>query len=133
MANELVGKKILLVDDDRDIVESLRAALSDSGADVDAASDGNEALEKVEAGVAANKFRPDLMVLDMMMPKRSGFLVLESLKKTQKPADSPKVIVITGNPGVRHRVYAESLGVELYMTTPFRMDRLLKAITELLS
>jgi len=127
MSNELVGKRILLVDDDRDVVESLRAALSDTGAEIDAAGDGNEALEKVEAG------KPDLMVLDMMMPKRSGFLVLESLKKIQKPADSPKVIVITGNPGVRHRVYAESLGADLYMTKPFRMDRLLKAITELLS
>lgn len=127
MSNELEGKRILLVDDDRDVVESLRAALSDTGAEIDTAGDGNEALEKVEAD------KPDLMVLDMMMPKRSGFLVLESLKKTQKPADSPKVIVITGNPGVRHRVYAESLGADLYMTKPFRMDRLLKAVTELLS
>ncbi len=127
MSNELEGKRILLVDDDRDVVESLRVALSDTGAEIDAAGDGNEALEKVVAD------KPDLMVLDLMMPKRSGFLVLESLKKMQQPAEAPKVIVITGNPGARHRVYAESLGAELYMTKPFRMDRLLKAITELLS
>lgn len=126
MADELEGKNILLVDDDPDVLDSLRAALSETGANLDTARDGNEALNK------AKQSMPDLMVLDMMMPKRSGFLVLESLKKGKAPSDPPQVIVITGNPGVRHRVYAESLGVEVYMTKPFRMDRLIEAALKLL-
>ena len=127
MADELKGKNILLVDDDPDILDALRAALSDTGANVDTARDGNEALGKASASM------PDLMVLDMMMPKRSGFLVLESLKKGKQPDDPPRVVVITGNPGVRHRIYAESLGVEVYMTKPFRMDRLIESIRKLLA
>ena len=126
MADELEGKNILVVDDDPDVLDSLRAALSETGANLDTARDGNEALDK------AKQSMPDLMVLDMMMPKRSGFLVLESLKKGKAPSDPPRVIVITGNTGVRHRVYAESLGVEAYMTKPFRMDRLIEAALELL-
>jgi DNA-binding response OmpR family regulator len=127
MADELKGKSILLVDDDADVVQSLEAALADTGADIQTASNGNQALEKVSADM------PDLMVLDLMMPKRSGFLVLESLKKGKQPTDPPRVVVITGNPGVRHRVYAESLGAEVYMTKPFRMDRLVESIKKLLS
>ena len=127
MADELKGKNILLVDDDPDILESLRAALADTGANVDTASDGNQALGKAKQNM------PDLMVLDMMMPKRSGFLVLESLKKGKKPSDPPRIVVITGNPGIRHRVYAESMGVEVYMNKPFRMDRLVASVKELLS
>lgn len=127
MADELKGKNILLVDDDPDILDALRSALSDTGANVDTARDGNEALGKASASM------PDLMVLDMMMPKRSGFLVLESLKKGKQPDDPPQVVVITGNPGVRHRIYAESLGVQVYMTKPFRMDRLIESIRKLLA
>ena len=127
MADELTGKKILLVDDDREIVEAIQLALSDSGAEIDTASDGNAAIERAKAG------KPDLMILDMMMPKRSGFLVLETLKKGRQPADPPRVVVITGNPGTRHRVYAESLGAEGYFQKPFRMDRLMERVMELLS
>ena len=127
MTDELKDKNILLVDDDPDILESLQAALADTGANVTVARDGNEALEKATAA------KPDLMVLDMMMPRRSGFLVLESLKKGKKPSDPPRVVVITGNPGSRHRLWAESLGAEVYMTKPFRMDRLIEAVKKLLT
>ena len=111
MADELKGKRILLVDDDAEVLGAIRAALSDTGATIDTASDGNMAVEKAVADP------PDLMVLDLMMPKRSGFLVLESLKKGRKKTDPPRVIVITGNSGMRHRVYAESLGAEVYLTS----------------
>lgn len=126
MADELKGKKILLVDDDPDVVQTITAALADSGATIDSASDGNAALVKFAA------MSPDLMVLDMMLPKRSGFLILERLKKGKKKTDPPRIIMITGNTGMRHRTYAESLGVDLYMNKPFRMDRLLEAINKIL-
>jgi len=127
MAGELAGKKVLLVDDDRDVLESIQAALADTGAEIDLASDGNAAVEKAKSG------KPDGMVLDLMMPKRSGFLVLESIKKGKARTEPPRVVVITGNTGQRHRAWAESLGAEAYFQKPFRMERLVSAITELLS
>ena len=126
MADELKGKKLLLVDDDQEVLLALKTAFSDTGATIDTASDGNAALEK------AQTFAPDLMILDLMMPRRSGFLVLESLKKGKKKTDPPRVIVITGNTGSRHRIYAESLGAEVYLTKPFRMDRLMESVLHLL-
>ena len=127
MAGELAGKKILLVDDDRDVLEAIQAALADSGAQIDLAGDGNAAVEKASRG------KPDGIVLDLMMPKRSGFLVLESIKKGKAKTDPPRVVVITGNTGQRHRAWAESLGAEAYFQKPFRMERLVATITELLS
>ena len=127
MADELKGKKLLLVDDDQEVLRSLEAALADTGADIDTAGDGNTGLRK------AQEDEPDLMILDLMMPKRSGFLVLESLKKGKAPTDPPRVIIITGNTGSRHRIWAESLGAEVYLQKPFRMDRLLEAVLNLLS
>lgn len=127
MADELKGKKILLVDDDPDVLTSLQAALADTGATIDTASDGNTAVEKVAANA------PDLMVLDMMLPKRSGFLVLEKVRQGRAKTDPPRVIMITANMGTRHRVYAESLGVSSYLTKPFRMDRLVQSVKDLLS
>lgn len=127
MSNELDGKKILLVDDDTDILAAMQAALADTGATLDTATDGNTAVEK------AMSDSPDLVILDMMLPKRSGFLVMERLKKGRKPEDPPRVIMVTGNQGSRHRVYAETLGVSMYLTKPFRMDKLIKAVKDMLS
>ena len=126
MARELEGKKILLVDDDRDILSAIQAALSDLGPEIIAAGDGNDALVKAE------QTAPDLVVLDMMLPKRSGFLVMEKLKRGKKRTDAPRVIMITGNQGVRHKAYAESLGVDVYLNKPFRMEKLIESITRLL-
>ena len=79
----------------------------------------------------AEKDEPDLVVLDMMMPKRSGFLVLEKLRRS-RPVPM-KVIMITANEGSRHKAYAEMLGVDDYIRKPFAMDRLLASIDKLLS
>jgi DNA-binding response OmpR family regulator len=117
-------KKILLVDDDREIVESMRIALDASGFEVLVARDGNQGLAMVE------REDPDLVVLDMMMPKRSGFLVLEKLRRT-RPVPV-RVVMITANEGSRHKAYAETLGVDDYIRKPFAMDRLLESVTRLL-
>ncbi len=123
---EQATKRVLLVDDDRDILAAMDTALKDLGLEVATASDGNEALVRAEEKL------PDVVVLDMMLPKRSGFLVMEKLKKGKKKSDKPRVIMITGNQGSRHRVYAESLGVEVYLNKPFRMEKLLESIKKLL-
>ncbi len=123
---EQATKRVLLVDDDRDILAAMDTALKDLGLEVATASDGNEALVRAEEKL------PDVVVLDMMLPKRSGFLVMEKLKKGKKKSDKPRVIMITGNQGSRHRVYAESLGVEIYLNKPFRMEKLLESVKKLL-
>jgi len=126
MPGELEGKTILLVDDDRDILAAMTAALSDMGPQIVSTTNGNDALTE------AAKHNPDLVVLDMMLPGRSGFLVMEKLKRGKKRTDPPRVIMITGNQGARHKVYAESLGVDVYLNKPFRMEKLLESVKKLL-
>src|SRR3954451_11748412 len=117
-------KTILLVDDDNDILESMRTVLEGRGYRVMVARDGNAGL------TAAARENPDLIVLDMMMPKKSGFLVLEKLKS--RPGGLIPTIMITGNEGSRHRAYAEMLGVRDYIRKPFAMEKLVRAIDRVL-
>ncbi len=120
----IARKHILLVDDDPSIIESTRLALELAGYEVEAAPDGEIGLAKAE------RRRPDLLILDMMTPKRSGFLVLETLRQVD---DFPtRIIMITANDGTRHRNYAESLGVDAYLLKPFQMDALLDTVKRLL-
>ncbi len=126
MSDELSGKKILLVDDDRDILTTMQTALEDLGPEILMATDGNEAL------TLARDEEPDLVVLDMMLPKRSGFLVMEKLKQGRKRTDPPRVIMVTANQGSRHKMYAQSLGVDEYLNKPFRMEKLVEATRRLL-
>lgn len=127
MSGELAGKTVLLVDDDRDILTTMKAALAELGPEIVTAVNGDEAL------VQAGEHSPDLVVLDMMLPKRSGFLVMEKLKRGRKPTDPPRVIMVTGNQGARHKVYAKSLGVDEYLNKPFRMEKLVEAVKRLLA
>jgi DNA-binding response OmpR family regulator len=123
-SGQKAGKRILLVDDDAEIVESLRLALEANGYTVLVARDGNQGLALSE------RENPDLVILDMMMPKRSGFLVLEKMRRTR---DTPmRVIMITANEGTRHKAYAEMLGVDDYIRKPFPMDRLIESVRRLI-
>ena len=117
--------RILIMDDDAEIIESLQAILESRGYRVVTARDGSTGLELAEADP------PDLLILDMMMPKKSGFLVLEKLR-TRAEGLIP-TIMMTGNEGSRHRAYAEMLGVKEYLRKPFPLDKLLKAIREALT
>src|SRR5690606_7630189 len=101
--------RVLIVDDDPDIRESVDMALQAEGALTMAVGDGNAAVD------ICNDDPPDLVVLDMMLPGRSGFLALEKIKGK---ADSPMVIMMTANEGRRHQVYAENLGVDAYLIKP---------------
>jgi DNA-binding response OmpR family regulator len=127
MGTSLDGKRILLVDDDSDILISMQAAFEPTGAVVETASNGNKAVELAE------KNDPDLVVLDMMLPGRSGFLVLEKIKARKPRGSKPHVIMITGNQGGRHKMYAESLGVSEYFTKPVKMDKLIATAERLVS
>ena len=118
-------KAILLVDDDNEIVESMRTVLESKGYRIMVARDGNSGL------TVAERENPDLIVLDMMMPKKSGFLVLEKLKS--RPGGLIPTIMITGNEGSRHRAYAEMLGVKDYIRKPFAMEKLVRAVDDVLA
>jgi DNA-binding response OmpR family regulator len=123
-SGQKAGKRILLVDDDAEIIESLRLALEANGYAVLVARDGNQGLALSE------RENPDLVILDMMMPKRSGFLVLEKMRRTR---ETPmRVIMITANEGTRHKAYAEMLGVDDYIRKPFPMDRLIDSVQRLI-
>ena len=124
-SDEKTPRRVLLVDDDAEIIESMRTVLQSKGYDVLIARDGNQGL------ALAEKENPDLVILDMMMPKRSGFLVLETLRRSRSV--TMRIIMITANEGSRHKAYAEMLGVDDYIRKPFAMDRLLDSVQRLLA
>ena len=126
MSEAMKDKKVLLVDDDHDILTSMQAAFEPTGAIIETASNGNKAVELVE------RSQPDLVVLDMTLPGRSGFLVLEKIKARKPRNSKPHVIMITGNQGARHKMYAESLGVSEYFTKPVKLDKLIAKAEQLL-
>jgi DNA-binding response OmpR family regulator len=119
------GKTILVVDDDPEILAAIQIALQDTGANVCTAADGDAAVSIAETDA------PDLVVLDAMLPKRSGFLVMDKLKRGN--GTKPSIIMITGNAGNRHKAWAESRGVDGYLSKPFRMERLLEFAEKLLA
>jgi DNA-binding response OmpR family regulator len=112
-------KTILVVDDDMELSDGLRAVLERQGYRVIQARDGHQGKQQVY------QQRPDLVILDMMMPRMGGYPVLEHFK--DKP-DAPPIIMITANEGSRHKAYAEYLGVVDYIRKPFAMERLLDAV-----
>lgn len=119
----LSGAKILIVDDDPEIRAAIDHALQAEGALTQVCGDGNTAVRVIEADP------PDLVLLDMMLPKRSGFLVLEKIKRFE---NCPRVVMVTANEGRRHQVYAEALGVDGYLLKPVRLERLIAMAEELI-
>jgi len=117
-------KTILLVDDDYELSDGLRLILEKNGYSVLQARDGLQGRQQIY------NQKPDLVILDMMMPKMGGYPVLEHFRgKT----DVPPFIMMTANEGERHKAYAEYLGVVDYLRKPFGMDELLAAVKKALT
>lgn len=118
-------RKILIVDDEPNIVMSLEFLMKKEGFEVAVAGDGDEALEKV-AG-----FAPDLVLLDVMMPKKSGFEVCEALRAD--PARAGLIIVMLTAKG-RDTEVARGLaiGADAYVTKPFSTKDLVAQVRQLL-
>ncbi|HEX3146809.1 MAG TPA: response regulator [Gemmataceae bacterium] len=115
-----VARTVLVIDDDPDIRELLQDVLRDRGFHVDCAPDG-------DAGVAkAIHAPPDLVICDMMMPRASGFTVLERLKQ-QHRLPVP-IIMLTGNDSDHQRLYAEFLGVDAYLNKPVLPHELFETV-----
>jgi len=115
--------RILVVDDDRAVRESLRRSLSFNGYTVDLAEDGVEALE------AITNERPDALVLDVMMPRLDGLEVCRQLRST---GDDLPILVLTARDSVSERVSGLDAGADDYLPKPFALEELLARLRALL-
>src|SRR5213083_1323551 len=118
------SKTILVVDDDYELSDGLRTVLEKQGYRVLQARDGQQGKQVIY------QQRPNLVILDMMMPRMGGYPVLEHFRDKK---DAPPIIMITANEGSRHKAYAEYLGVVDYIRKPFAMERLLESVHKGLS
>jgi DNA-binding response OmpR family regulator len=118
MAAKKGGKpKILIVDDDKDIVDSTRTFLEERGYKVSQADTGKEALKKIEAS------KPNLILLDVMMPKTDGFWLCQVVKSDPKLRSIP-VIFLTSQDDAQSRIEGQKCGGDDYLTKPFDLDSL---------
>ncbi|AEI93594.1 MULTISPECIES: response regulator transcription factor [Roseobacter] len=120
-----MGKHVLLVEDELNIIEAIRFLLTREGFQVDTHSNGTDASETVRA------LKPDLVVLDVMLPGKSGFDILEELRGHEQTADLP-VLMLTARGQSRDREMAEKAGVSRFMTKPFSNAEVLTAVRDLL-
>ena len=121
----LMKKRILIVDDEPNIVISLEFLMMREGHEVRVARDG-------EAGLAAVRtHRPDLVVLDVMMPKLDGFAVLEAVRADPTIAET-RILLLTAMGGEVERSKGLALGADAYMTKPFSIRELVEKVNELL-
>ena len=118
------NQRVLVVDDDRQFLEATRTMLEEHGYDVVTAQDGSEGLRRAECE------SPDLIVLDVMMPRRSGFGVLEHIG--HRGLTGPRIVVVSANEGMRHEQIARDKGADMYLKKPFEMRELLAAVDALL-
>jgi len=120
-----MGKKILVIDDERDLVETLTYRLEAFGYEVLTAYDGQEGLDK------AREERPDLILLDVMMPKMDGYQVCRMLKFDEEFKSIP-IIMLTARGQDSDRETGETVGADEYVTKPFEANDLTNKIKELL-
>lgn len=106
-------KKVLLVEDEKNVILSVKACIDAGGYRVDVVEDGEEALNYVR------KENPDIILLDLLLPKLDGFEVLKVIKNDPDTKEIP-VIVLTAKAEEESRQRALSLGADGYMTKPFR-------------
>ncbi len=118
-------KKILIVDDEQDIVESLKFVLEGSGYTCYCAYDGEEGLK------LARDIIPDLIILDVMMPRINGFKISRLLKFDKKYKDIP-ILMVTARSQEEDKLIGEETGADEYITKPFDLDDVLKVVQKYL-
>lgn len=125
-----MGKKILVVDDEPDMVEMLELILKSASYEVIAAYDGQEGVEKAKAE------RPDAIILDLMMPRKDGFQACKELKGDPATAEIPVLVLTAISEKLSHTKYAKSMGLELeaedYIDKPVDAQVLLARLEKLL-
>lgn len=120
-----MGKRVLLIEDEPNIVEAVSFLLSRDGWTVHTHDDGATALDKLRAAP------PDLVILDVMLPGRSGFDILSDMRREAALAALP-VLMLTARGQARDRALAEELGATRFMTKPFANAALCAAVSELI-
>ncbi len=119
-----MGNSVLLIEDEPNIIEAISFLLERDGWTVRLHTEG---VGAVEAVAAAN---PDVVVLDVMLPGRSGFDILRELRQGAAPADLP-VLMLTARGQTKDRELAESYGVSGFMTKPFSNAEMLQTVRDL--
>jgi DNA-binding response OmpR family regulator len=117
-------RKVLIVDDEPNIVTALEFLLRRSGYDVQLATNGAEALQQVDA------YRPDLVLLDVMMPVKSGYEVCQTLRERPDLAHV-KIVMLSAKGSEAEINKGLSLGADLYITKPFSTQELVATIDRL--
>ncbi|MEM6386696.1 MAG: response regulator [Pseudomonadota bacterium] len=117
-------RRVLLIEDEPNIIEAIRFILSRDGWRVDTHADGKTAYEAVQTRV------PDLVILDVMLPNRSGYDILCDLRGGEETRDVP-VLMLTARGQKKDRDLAEKLGVNKFMTKPFSNGEILDTVREL--
>jgi DNA-binding response OmpR family regulator len=120
-----MAKRVLIVDDEANIVAALDYLLRRSGYEVSVAATGDEALRQVEA------FGPDLVLLDVMMPQKSGYEVCRRIRERPEWA-AMKIVMLSAKGREAEVSKGMSLGADLYVTKPFSNAELVARIRELL-
>ena len=118
-------KTILIADDEVDIVETLKFVLETEGFNVITAYDGEEALK------SAKEFMPDLMLLDVMMPKMNGYKVSRLLKFDKKFQNIP-ILMVTARSQEEDKLIGEETGADEYITKPFDIMNVVDLINKYL-
>lgn len=119
-----MDRRVLLIEDEPNIVEAIRFLLMRDGWQVDAHSDGADAIDVIVAA------KPDLVILDVMLPGKSGMDVLRGLREIEEMRDLP-VLMLTARGQSRDRDMAERAGVSRFMTKPFSNAEVLTAVRDL--
>ncbi|MEM9437424.1 MAG: response regulator [Pseudomonadota bacterium] len=119
------SKRVLLIEDEPNIIEAIRFILSRDGWAVDTHSDGATAM------AAVARRMPDVIILDAMLPNKSGFEILRDLRDQPDTADVP-VLMLTARGQAKDRERAEEAGVSHYMTKPFSNSEVLERVRELI-
>ena len=117
-------RRVLLIEDEPNIIEAIRFILSRDGWRVDTHSDGQTALETVR------QKSPDLIILDVMLPNRSGYDILNDIRSEEDTKSLP-VLMLTARGQKKDRELAEKLGVNRFMTKPFSNGEILATVREL--
>lgn len=115
------AKKILIVDDEQDIVETLKFMLEAEGYECFCAFDGETGLS------LAKEIMPDLMILDVMMPKINGYKISRLLKYDTKYKEIP-IIMVTARSQEEDKLIGQETGVNEYITKPFELDEIIEKV-----
>lgn len=119
-----MGRQVVLIEDERNIIEAISFLLSRDGWEVKTHSNGHDAMDTLRAR------QPDLVILDVMLPGRSGFEILQDIREDASLSETP-VLMLTARGQEKDREMAERAGASRFMTKPFSNSEVLDAVRDL--